>query len=504
MNPPIAFVSDPSRPVEPVGNVRPAWNTPAHPVGVVLVALTLGYAVGGRLADHSARSGPAGHVGVDETPLFLAITLSAIYQAAILGVAIPLLEWCATLGARSGPLVATLLIFTFPMSALAMTGPYVTRMLASDLRIGRTVGNVSALSTIGSIVGVFATSFLVIPTFGTRATLVGCAALTAAVGLLGLASRRKKSTALALLPFVILPLLPGFGWSEGTIYLHESEYNLVRVFEHDGERFLSLNEQRTAQTIRPVAGGIGGRYFDFFLYGPLYAGGHRTLVLGMGAGASVWATRAAAPDAEIDAVEIDPDVVRAARRYFDLPSDDRFHAHVADARAYLRDAAPPYDVVHVDLYQGGMYQPFYLVTREAFAEIRALVPDDGVMVMNVYDGSTSHVLLSTIAATIRTSFESIHVIHAGRRNHILFAFPRRTSLEEVVERLSRDLLAEGVPREAAAFANKPGLDFEELVIPEGATVLTDDLAPVEEITRSRGLGSHAGPALTRTPGTAGA
>ncbi len=446
-------------------------------IGVVLVALTLGYALGGRLADRSARNGI-----VDETPLFVAITASAIYQAGILGVAIPLLEWCATLGARTGPLVATLLVFTLPMSALAMTGPYVTRLLAKDVQVGATVGNVSAISTVGSIVGVFATSFLVIPTFGTRATLVGCAVLTAVVGLAGLAARRKKAAALAIVPFVILPALPGFGWSEGTIYLHESEYNLVRVFEHDGERFLSLNDQRTAQTIRPVEGGLGGRYFDFFLYGPLYARGHRTLVLGMGAGASVWATRIAAPDAEIDAVEIDPDVVSAARRYFDLPTDDRFHAHVADARAYLREARGPYDVVHVDLYQGGMYQPFYLVTREAFAAVRALLQDDGVMVMNVYDGSASHVLLSTIAATIRTSFESIHVIHAGRRNHILFAFPRRTSLDEVVARLSRDLLGEGVPADAAAFANKPRLDFEELVIPDDATVLTDDLAPVEEIT----------------------
>jgi spermidine synthase len=446
-------------------------------IGVVLVALTLGYALGGRLADRSAKGG-----AVDETPLFVAITVSAIYQAAILGVAIPLLEWCATLGTRSGPLVATLLVFTVPMSLLAMTGPYVTRLLAKDVQLGATVGNVSALSTVGSIVGVFGTSFLVIPSFGTRATLVACAVLTALIGLAGLAMRRKKSAALAIVPFVLLPALPGFGWSDGTIYLRESEYNLVRVFEHDGERFLSLNEQRTAQTIRPVEGGLGGRYFDFFLYGPLYASGHRTLVLGMGAGASVWATRIAAPDAEIDAVEIDPDVVEAARRYFDLPSDDRFRAHVADARAYLREAHGPYDVVHVDLYQGGMYQPFYLVTREAFAEVRALMNDDGVMVMNVYDGSTSHVLLSTIARTIRTSFASVHVIHAGRRNHILFAFPRETSLAEVAARISRNARGEGVPRDAAAFANKPDLDFEALEIPDDATVLTDDLAPVEEIT----------------------
>ena len=211
-------------------------------IGVVLVALTIGYALGGRLADRSAQRASTGEPSVDETPLFVAIPLSAIYQAAILGVAIPLLEWCATLGVRSGPLVATLLVFTVPMSALAMTGPYVTRLLARDVQVGSTVGNVSAISTLGSIVGVFATSFFVVPTFGTRATLVGCAVLTAVVGLAGLAARRKKIAGLALLPFAILPALPGFGWSEGTIYVHESEYNLVRVFEHDGERFLSLNE----------------------------------------------------------------------------------------------------------------------------------------------------------------------------------------------------------------------------------------------------------------------
>lgn len=442
-------------------------------IGVVLVALTLGYALGGRLADRSK----------DATPLFVAIAVSAIYQTVILAVVIDFLEWCADLAPRVGPVVATLVIFTTPMTLLAMTGPYVTRLLAREAAIGSVAGNVSAISTVGSIVGVFGTSFYWVPTFGVRSTLIACAALTGAIALVGLAAMRKKVAGLAIVPLVLIPFLPPFGWTENTIYARESEYNLVRVFERNGVRFLALNDERTAQTIRPVDGSLGHRYFDLFMFGPALAHGDRTLVLGMGAGGSVWATRLAAPTAEIDAVEIDPEVVRAATRFFELPTDGRMHVHTADARRYLRDTRASYDVVHVDLYQGGNVQPFYLVTAETFARIRAVLHDDGVMVMNVYDGASSLRLLASVARTIHESFPSLYVIDAGLRNHVVFAFPRETSLEEIETRLMRDLEAEGMPHVAADFVHKERGDFEPIYIDETAPLFTDDLAPVEQITR---------------------
>jgi spermidine synthase len=359
----------------------------------------------------------------------------------------------------------------------------VTRLLARDAAIGSVAGNVSAISTIGSIVGVFGTSFYWVPTFGVRSTLIACAATTAVIALVGLAILRRKSAALAVLPMIALPFLPPFGWSENTIYARESEYNLVRVFERNGVRFLALNDERTAQTIRPVDGSMGHRYFDLFMFGPALAHGDRTLVLGMGAGGSVWATRLAAPTAEIDAVEIDPEVVRAATRFFELPTDGRMHVHTADARRYLRDTRARYDVVHVDLYQGGNVQPFYLVTAETFARIRALLADDGVMVMNVYDGASSLRLLAAVARTIHQSFPSLYVIDAGLRNHVVFAFPRATSPDDMEARLARDLEGEGMPHAAAEFIHKERGDFEPIVIDENAPIFTDDLAPVEQITR---------------------
>ena len=442
-------------------------------IGVVLIALTMGYALGGRLADRST----------DAAPLFIAIAVSAIYQACILAFVIDFLEWCADLPPRAGPVVATLVIFTAPMTLLAMTGPFVTRLLARGPAVGSVAGNVSAISTIGSIVGVFGTSFYFVPTFGVRATLVACAALSGTIALVGLLFLRRKTAAVAIVPLVLLPFLPPFGWSDGTIYVRESEYNLVRVFERNGIRFLALNDERTAQTIRPVDGSMGHRYFDLFMFGPALAHGDRTLVLGMGAGGSVWATRLAAPYAEIDAVEIDPEVVNAAREFFELPTDGRMHVHTADARRYLRDTRATYDVVHVDLYQGGNVQPFYLVTAETFARIREVLHDDGVMVMNVYDGAASQRLLRSVERTIHESFPSVFVIDAGLRNHVVFAFPRETSMEDIQARLMRDLDAEGMPREAAQFVHKEREDFDPVTIDETAPIFTDDLAPVEQITR---------------------
>src|SRR5256885_3595104 len=69
------------------------------------------------------------------------------------------------------------------------------------------------------------------------------------------------------------------------------------------------------------------------------------------------------PELHIDAVEIDPKVVQTAIEFFGLPvNQGNLVVHIADARPWLASHAQRYDVVQVDLYQGGPYIPFYLIT----------------------------------------------------------------------------------------------------------------------------------------------
>ena len=89
-------------------------------LSIFFLGLGAGAFYGGRLADRSA----------DEAPLLYAVGASALYQVGMLAVVLRFLSWCASLDPRVGPFVATLVIFTAPMTLLAMTGPFVTRLLA--------------------------------------------------------------------------------------------------------------------------------------------------------------------------------------------------------------------------------------------------------------------------------------------------------------------------------------------------------------------------------------
>src|SRR5262249_23218260 len=157
---------------------------------------------------------------------------------------------------------------------------------------------------------------------------------------------------------------------------------------------LQLNHPSSIHTIHEEAGPWTSYYYDYFALGPALVPANHLLILGMGAGGSIHSTRVAAPNIEIDAVEIDPKVVEAARRWFGIDSaDPRIHIHVADARPWLSRDRGTYDLVQVDLYQGGPYIPFYLVTEEFFRLVRARMPDDGLLMMNVFDAGRNHELL---------------------------------------------------------------------------------------------------------------
>src|SRR5205085_5742093 len=140
---------------------------------------------------------------------------------------------------------------------------------------------------------------------------------------------------------------------------------------------------------------------DDFALGPLLVPTHRVMVLGMGGGGSIQATRLTAPDAAIDAVEIDGKVIDAAKRFFDLRPDSRLRIHTADARPWLNHDRGRYELVHVDLYHGGPYVPFYLTTVEFFKQVRSRMSDDGLLMMNVFDPSRREDVLASMVATLK-------------------------------------------------------------------------------------------------------
>ncbi len=438
-------------------------------ISVVMLALSGGYALGGWVADRSPADGP----------LYAVILLSGIYQFLILLIVGSLLPWFAQFGEFAGPVGATLVIFALPMVALAAASPIVIRLLARAGQVGSSVGAVLALSTAGGIGGVLGTSFGLVPRVGTQATLKILCALSIVLGVAGLITRGRTAL-VALVALPLLQVLPEAPSSEDTVWASESPYNLVRVVRRGRTLILFLNDDASVHTIRDEVIGWTGYYYDDYALGPLLVSGRRALVLGMGAGGSITAMRVAAPEVEVDAVEIDPRVVEAGVRFFGLPARAGWlHVYVADARPWISRCAKRYDVVQVDLYQGGPYIPFYLATVEFFGVVRAHIAEGGVLMMNVFDASIDqHLILSTVA-TLRRVFASVLVLTRQDMNRIIFAFPQERSVASVEAAFREHQGSEPVRRRARQAATS----IRDLVPPPGTVVFTDDRDPIEEMTR---------------------
>jgi spermidine synthase len=418
------------------------------------------------------------------------LLICAAYQLLVLLTSGKLLTALADMGEAEGAGLATILIFGVPTMALAAVGPFVVRLLAWTGRIGSAAGAVSAVSTIGSILGIFATTYYLVPAFGAQATLRSACAATAALGIAGLLARgRRARAAIAVAVFaagLTAPAAPLWLFTrmpEGQIvWTDESPYNLVRVVRLRRFHLLTLNDDRASQSMHHDYGSWTGGYHDMFALGPLVAPARRLVVLGLGAGSSVIATRLTAPEVDVDAVEIDPKVVEAGTRFFGLdPRDPRLRVHIADARRWLAHDRGVYDIAHVDLYQGGPYIPFYLNTMEFFRQIREHLAPDGLLMENVFDPGAGQELMNTTASTLARVFPSVFVLSDGRGSHMLFAFAARQTLEALRQKFAS--AAGRVAGPGVKLLERASAAITQYDAAPAAAAFTDDHAPIEAMTR---------------------
>jgi len=153
----------------------------ANTIGVVLIALSVGYWVGGRLADRRPRL----------RALSLVALLGAALVALVPLLAVPLLAGTEdTLGELSGSLVALLVLVAPPVLVLGAVSPWAIRLrVTGPAGAGDAAGRVYALSTAGGLVGTFASALALIPLVGTRWTFLACALLLALAAIPGVCAR---------------------------------------------------------------------------------------------------------------------------------------------------------------------------------------------------------------------------------------------------------------------------------------------------------------------------
>ncbi|MGH3024627.1 MAG: spermidine synthase [Gaiellaceae bacterium] len=443
----------------------------ANIIGLILLYLSVGYWLGGKVADRWPDPRVLGRMMAVAA---LAVAVTPFVARPILDLALQGLD-AVSVGAVVGSFFAALALFAVPVTLLGAVSPFAIRLSLDDVgEAGTVAGRLYAISTVGSILGTFLSAIVTIPLVGTQRTFLGAAALIALAAALLLGTRWQLLTVVvAGLLFIPAGTVKA---TSGLIFEAESSYQYIQIVERaDGSRVLRLNEGVAVHSVWHRDTVLTGGVWDTFLLVPplLDRPVERMLVIGNAGGTVARAFGELYPDVAIDGVEIDGEVTEAARRYMGLDDNPRLDVVTADGRPYLELTDETYDVIVVDAYHQP-YIPFQLATREFFAAARKHLRPGGVVALNVAGVPGDDRLSEAIGSTLLAEFPQAWRWQPLRFNELMLGFDRPIAGEELLERV------EAAP--AAVDVLEPL--FQEGLAPVAATErpLTDDRAPVEWLT----------------------
>jgi spermidine synthase len=443
----------------------------ANTIATVLTALSIGYWLGGRLAD---RRPDLRVMCTIVQCAAVATALVPLVGRPVLGGAVEALDEIAA-GAFLGSLLAVTVLLAVPVLLMGTIAPFAIRLSVATVdEAGQVAGRLYAISTIGSLAGVFASALVLIPLVGTQRTFLLFALAMSVVAAIAL-PRRWWLVPLALAAALAIPTGGIKDESEDGAVIHETdtEYQYARVIERsDGERWLELNEGIAIHSLYRPDSYLTDNVWDDYLVLPL-AVVDRPLrsvaILGNAAGTTARAYGHYFPRTEIDGVEIDGELTDIGRRYFDM-RNPRLSTHTDDARPFLRRSGGGYDVIMVDAYRQP-YIPFYLITEEFFELCRDRMTDNGALIVNIGHPEGDEELEKVATATLERVFPHVVRDETEDTNTLLVASEREPSalrLAEAVRRMPPELGQVGA--EVAAQLDEP--------LP-GGEAYRDDRAPVE-------------------------
>lgn len=447
-------------------------------IGIILASLSIGYWWGGKAADKNPSLRTLSAI-LFVAALFVGAT--AVTKDLILSIIQIIVR-----DIRISSVMNALILFAPASIAFGMVTPYAVRLKMQTIEAsGKTVGNLYAISTIGSIVGTFAAGFILIPALGNANIL-----FVTALGLIGLSfltyakSYRipKAGIALFLMVFGSFTAITRANLAAAGFVDVDTHYNRVLIEER-----ADIASGRPMRTLRTDGLGIQSAMFLdgdglVFEYTKLYnLAPHfvprieRTLMLGGGAYSYPKYFIKRFPEATMDVVEIDPKLTDLARRYFNLADDPRLRIFHEDGRTFLNRSNETYNAVFVDAFNT-YSPPFQLTTRETAQDMFAHLTDGGVVIMNIIsaiEGPRGKFLRAEYA-TYRSVFPYVYVVPVTKpdegdvvQNVMLVA----------VKSASEPNLHSNNP-ELASYLSRRWIPD----IPDDMPVLTDERAPVEFYT----------------------
>lgn len=362
-----------------VGNSTYVWT---GVIGVIIIALSAGCWLGGRIADY--RHAPQ-DVGL------LLIVAAALVMITILS-ANNTLRWLTTVldEPRIQAVIAALALFAPASFVLGAVSPYLAKLNVSSLdTAGRSVANLSALDAVGGIAGTFVTGFVLLGMIGLNETLALITGILLATSWLFIPRWQWQLRAL-MVGAVIVAALSG---------LYAPKHGDVSI-ETPSAHYSIVNYTSNGRQIRGLVTGPTGVQSGVYLDGtkdlPFWytqrmvevtiAAKPRTVLL-LGGGAFTMAEYMARqlPNTHIDVVEIDPGLENISRQYFSYQSLPNVKLIFDDARTYIQRTNRHYDVALIDVYNGGEI-PYSLLTAEYGSELARITREDSLVVANLIAG----------------------------------------------------------------------------------------------------------------------
>lgn len=474
-----------------LGNVFGSSNLVwASIIGLILIYLTIGYWLGGKWADNHPSP----------STFYQILIWTGIAVAVIPLVSQPVLRFAADafdqlqFGVMLGAFISVLILLLIPMILLGTASPFAIRLSINDAgSSGKISGSIYAISTIGSFIGTFITTLLLIPLIGTYRTFMFYSVLLCLIAIIGLILHsRKRKHLFYLLPLtgIILLLILGkqstIKQTAGQVFETESEYNYIQVIENDGYTMLRLNEGQGIHSIyKPDVDNFYGPW-EQFLAAPFFNQPPYELdniesiaIVGLAAGTTARAATIVYGNIPIDGYEIDPKIIEVGKTYFNM-NEASLSAYPQDGRWGLAHSTRSYSIIAVDAYRPP-YIPWHLTTHEFFMEAYDHLLADGVLVINVGRAPEDRRLIEDLSATLGSVFPSIYVMDIPNTfNSMIFATKNETEKENLLSNLV--LLS--------SCSNTPQLLIDTLQItaanlketPLNGKIYTDDIAPIELIT----------------------
>ncbi len=489
-------------------------------IGVVLAGISIGAYLGGLIADRYPRSSTLGWL------LFIsglgAFSISPL--ANLVGAA----QFQTSLMVRI--LLITAIVFFVPSCILGMISPVVVKLTLNNLeRAGNVVGKIYAFSTLGSILGTFATGFFLISWMGTRHILftMGVILLLSAL-VFGDFFRRKKALLLFFL-FIFLALtLPIAAWhgyaamnrevvslpispvesvkafyeyafkpplDEETYYFKESDYYTIKLkrdtTHNGGEPLETLVLDHLIHSYTDLKDPLYLEYEYIRIYEEIvrWQATHRqsfkTLFLGGGGYTFPRFIDAKYPRAKIDVVEIDPEITRVVENYLGVSKTTRIRSFNEDGRWFVMNHKEQgsYDFIFGDAFND-LSIPFHLTTKEFTMQLKRLLKPDGLLLANVIDSFKKGAFMPSYIRTLEDVFgkANVHLItlssdydRIGISTCVLVASPQRLDMDDFVK------VVKGKEGKEVTSHVMPQDRLQQYLKERYAVLLTDDYVPVDNL-----------------------